>query len=107
MSNHPIFRKKTVKLIKEYILEKFPSNPTPGKTKRIHKKRKPKPLWHEYDSLRELGFLKANENEDSSARNDPDSCAKGNCLLNFLCFNKIIIINIFIMYRNKALLREE
>jgi hypothetical protein len=81
VSNHSIFRDETIKLIKEYVLQKFPPNPAPGKMRKIGKKRKPKPAWHEYDSLRELGYLKANENEDSSARSDPDSCVKGSSVL--------------------------
>jgi hypothetical protein len=81
LSTHSIFRDKTVTLIKEYVLQKFPPNPAPYKTKKIKasRKRRPRPpLWHEYNPLRELGYLKANENENSSARNDPSSCAKGN-----------------------------
>ena len=77
MSFDAIFPDKTLKLIKDYVLRKFPPNPAPDKTRKASKKRKPEPCWYEYNPLRELGYLKANENEDSSARTDPDSCAKG------------------------------
>jgi hypothetical protein len=69
LSFDPIFSDKTVKLIKEHVVLKFPPNPAANK--------KRKNIFHEYNPLRELGYLKANENEDSSARTDPDSCAKG------------------------------
>ena len=84
MSTHSIFSDKTVNLIREYVLKKFPPNPAPDKKRKSGKKRKwskPRPPWHDYNDLREHGYLKANENEDSSARSDPDSCAKGSCLL--------------------------
>ncbi len=81
LSFEAIFSYKTLKLIKEYVVQKFPPNPAPHKTKQASKKRKHNPPWHEYNPLRELGYLKANENEDSSARTDPDSCAKGSCPL--------------------------
>jgi hypothetical protein len=110
LSAHSIFREETVTLIKEYVLQKFPPNLAPGQTRKKGQKRKLKPLWHEYNPLRELGYLKANENEESSALNDPDSCAKGSCLYNHLALSKIITIIItiiFIMYRNKTLLRKQ
>ena len=51
-------------VIIEYVLQKFPS---------LGKKKS-----YDYDSLRRCGYLKANENQDASARTDPESCVRGN-----------------------------
>lgn len=67
LSTHSIFSTATVNLIKAYVLEKFPSE---EKIK--------------YDDIRQQGYLKANENQSSSARTDPESCTKGNYILNYI-----------------------
>ena len=62
--SHRVFNEATVNVIKEYVLQKFPS---------LGKKKS-----YDYDSLRRCGYLKANENQDASARTDPESCVRGN-----------------------------
>jgi len=96
LSKHPIFSETTLSQIKDYDVNKFPANPVPDKTRSVGKKRKLKEklLRHNYDHLRELAYLKANENQASSAREDPTSCKKGSLVLYNYIF---VLISIYCM----------
>ena len=74
MSKHPIFSEATVNAVQNFVLNKFPSNTSSGRSRKFAKHSQ---FSYEYGILEERGYLKANESQAASALIDPNSTKKG------------------------------
>ena len=74
MSKHPVFSDATVNAVQKFVLDKFPSNTSSGKSRNSAKRSQSS---YEYGILEERGYLKANESQAGSALADPNSTTKG------------------------------
>ncbi len=87
MSKHPIFSEATVNAVQNFVLNKFPSNTSSGRSRKFAKHSQSS---YEYGILEERGYLKANESQAGSALTDPSSTKKGSknnlytCTFNFV-----------------------
>lgn len=74
MSKDPVFSDATVNAVQNFVLDKFPSNISSGKSRKSAKRSQSS---YEYGILEERGYLKANESQAGSALTDPNSSKKG------------------------------
>ena len=81
MSKHRVFSDATVNAVQTFVLDKFPSTTSSGRSRKsataTGKPAKPSQSSYEYGILEDSGYLKANESQAASALIDPNCTKKG------------------------------